>query len=82
MPLIFHRVLTSRVRCTDRMCARRSLFHTGNVFSVYAMMKPANGLFDYGNKFCHGNLPVWGMWVYLSATTFLGALDSLLLLSA
>ena len=40
------------------------------------MMKPANGLFDYGNKFCHANLPVWGMWVYLAATTFLGALDS------
>jgi len=46
---------------------------------VYAMMSPASGLFDYSNKFCHANLPVWGMWVYLGATTFLGELDSLLL---
>jgi hypothetical protein len=43
------------------------------------MMSPASGLFDYSNKFCHANLPVWGMWVYLGATTFLGELDSLLL---
>lgn len=71
--------LCPRLRVRDRPTAHihplllslRSLFHTGNVFSVYAMMKPANGLFDYGNKFSHGNLPVWGMWTYLLATTFL-----------
>jgi hypothetical protein len=47
------------------------LFHTGNVCSVVHMMSPATQLFDYSSPYRFSNLPVWGMWVYLTATTFL-----------
>eukprot|EP01051_Picozoa_sp_SAG22_P008398 SAG22_NODE_637_length_8315_cov_16.174416_3_plen_155_part_00 len=53
------------------------LFHTGNVFSVCFMLMPSSGLFDYSKKGSHGNLPVWGMIVYLMATTFLVTANAL-----
>jgi hypothetical protein len=47
------------------------LFHFGNMLSVYFMMSPSSELFKYNDKFHFSNAPVWGMWVYLLATTFL-----------
>ena len=57
------------------------LFHTGNVFSVYSMMQaqtPENPAgFNYRELWSHSNLPAWGMWVYLLATTFLVTANAL-----
>lgn len=50
-----------------------SLFHGGNMVSVYSMFN----MFDSSRPFSEGNLPVWGMWVYTLATTFLVTADGL-----
>eukprot|EP00041_Stephanoeca_diplocostata_P013260 m.232246 g.232246 ORF g.232246 m.232246 type:complete len:231 (+) comp19272_c0_seq8:298-990(+) len=49
------------------------LFHTGNLVSCYAMQ----GLFDKKRPYAESNLPVYGMWIYTLATTFLVTADGI-----
>lgn len=50
------------------------LFHSGNLCSIIDMMR---NMFKYETPFAFSNLPVWGMWVYLLATTFLVTCNAL-----
>ena len=49
-------------------------FHVGNMISIFDMMIYSRNLpggFNYKKPFCMDNLPVFGMWTYLAATSFL-----------
>jgi hypothetical protein len=50
-------------------------FHTGNLISIYDMMR---NLFNYKKPFCNANLPIWAMWCFLVATTALVTANTLM----
>jgi len=68
-------LISNNFGCSWSNLAGICFFHTGNIISVYDMMR---NLFNYKKPFCRANLPTYGMWCYLVATTSLVIANALM----